>query len=148
MLAALLVLASLPATAALAASVSSTTILAAQRLRRPAVRACAADDELEQNFAAELARRRSGVSGPPSPDSRAPSSPDSEREPFTGIQEIVLDDQGRPQAVPRRPPPPPASTIAADIAELFRSPEFVLGTVLSVGSLVLILLISSADAGA
>ena len=59
-----------------------------------------------------------------------------------------IDEQGNAKAVEKRPPPPPGGGIAEDIGMLLRSPDFLFGTVLSVGSLVLLLLISAADEAA
>ena len=117
------------------------SLVAGTAARRGAVCACAEADDLEKSFAAELARRQqSEGAGSAAPDGAKPAP-----EPFTGIREIVIDEQGNAKAVEKRPPPPPGGGIAVDIGMLIRSPAFLFGTVLSVGSLVLLLLISAAD---
>ena len=117
------------------------------------VRACAdgvtrdSEDKLEQRFASELARRQAGGMTPVT-GGEPKTSLD---EPFRGIREVVLDPDGIPRAIPKREPPPPADTLednAASVRSLFSSPEFLFGTVLSLGSLILLLVIANADAGA
>ena len=117
------------------------SLVAGTAARRGPVCACAEADDLEKSFAAELARRQqSEGAGSAAPDGAKPAP-----EPFTGIREIVIDEQGNAKAVEKRPPPPPGGGIAVDIGMLIRSPAFLFGTVLSVGSLLLLLLISAAD---
>ena len=63
----------------------------------------------------------------------------------------MLDSDGTPKAIPKRAPPPPADTLednAASVRSLFSSPEFLLGTVISLGSVILLLAIANADAAA
>jgi hypothetical protein len=65
-------------------------------------------------------------------------------EAFSGIKEIVLDSDGKPLAIPRRPPPP-ASTQREEVAGLLDNPLFYFGVAISVGSLALLLAIAAAD---
>jgi hypothetical protein len=117
------------------------------------VRACADgvtrdnEDLLEQRFASELARRQAGGMNPVTGGEPKTGSD----EPFRGVREVVLDPDGIPRAIPKREPPPPADTLednAASVRNLFSSPEFLFGTVLSCGSLILLAVIANADAGA
>ena len=116
------------------------------------VRACADgvtrdnENKLEQRFASELARRQAGGMKPVAGGELTGSD-----EPFRGVREVVLDPDGTPRAIPKREPPPPADTLednSASVRSLFGSPEFLFGMVLSLGSLILLLVIANADAGA
>ena len=101
-------------------------------------------DPLAAAFAKEAAKRASSSSQPAS-SSGTPSAAD---EPFTGIKEIILDKNGSPTAIPRRPAPPPASTQADEVKDLLQSPSFLFGSLVSIASLVLLLAIAQADANA
>ena len=106
-----------------------------------------ADDDLAAEFAAEQRRRElrpTEAAIKEEPDEETPRSD----EPFTGIKEIVLGDDGRPRAIPRRPAPPPAATQQEEVAELLQSPLFFFGTAMSVGALGLLLAIAGADSAA
>jgi hypothetical protein len=94
-------------------------------------------DELASAFAAEALRRKSA------PSSAARSS---DGQPFaeTGIREIVLRD-GQPVAIPRRPPPP---TSGEQGGARLSTVGLAFGALLTLGTLALLLAISSADAGA
>lgn len=105
------------------------------------------EDKLERQFASELARRRSGGMKPVTGGELKTGSD----EPFRGVREVVLDPDGIPKAIPKRAPPPPADTLednAASVRSLFSSPGFLFGTVLSLGSVILLFVIANADAGA
>ena len=118
------------------------------QLRAHEVRACAEEDKLEQRFATELARRLAQKQASPEQQQQASPEHKAADVPFGGIREIVLDPDGVPRAIPKRPPPPPADTQGNVIASLLTAPEFVFGMVLTVGSLALLLVIANADAGA
>ena len=105
------------------------------------------EDKLEQRFASELARRQAGGMKPVAGGELKTGSD----EPFRGVREVVLDPDGTPRAIPKREPPPPADTLegnAASVRSLFGRPEFLFGTVLTFGSLILLAVIANADAGA
>ena len=91
-------------------------------------------DDLAKAFEAERRRREGAVT---------PSLPESEV--FGGIREIVLDDDGRPQAIPRRPAPAPDNFAAEGLASLPSNPQFLLGVLVFVGGLALLLAIGQAD---
>lgn len=96
--------------------------------------------DLASQFAKEAARRQQEQKTSPPPQDGA--------EPFSGIKEVILDSDGTPRAIPRRPAPPPASTQADEVKGLVQSPFFIFGSLLSVASLALLLLIAQADANA
>ena len=105
------------------------------------------EDNLERRFASELARRQAGGMKPVTGGELETGSD----EPFRGVREVVLDSDGTPKAIPKRAPPPPADTLednAASVRSLFSTPEFLLGTVISLGSVILLLAIANADAAA
>ena len=93
-------------------------------------------DDLAAAFAKEARQRQQAGTSSPAGD-----------EPFNGIKEIVLDSEGNPRAIPRRPAPPPASSDET-IRDLLRSPFFLFGSLVSAASLVLLLAIAQADANA
>ena len=72
----------------------------------------------------------------------------SKQEPFNGIREIVLDENGAPKAIPRRPAPPPGTSQSEEVRDLFGRPEFLAGVLVSFASLVLFLAIAAADSAA
>ena len=111
--------------------------------RRPRLSAPRMADDLAKEFAREASRRRDAASkGAAKPESSASEAP------YTGIREIVLDDAGKPKAIPRRPPPPPASTMGDEVRDLTTNPQFLFGVLISAGSLVLLLAIAGADQAA
>ena len=87
------------------------------------------DDGLAAEFAAEQRRRQT-------------AEPPNER---TEVREIVLDSDGRPRSIPRRPAPPPANFQADAIEDLVQNPQFFFGVFIALGSLVLLLAIAAAD---
>ena len=101
-------------------------------------------DPLASAFAKEAAKRAQQSSSAAQPSGGMPSP----NEPFSGIKEIVLDQNGSPMAIPRRPAPPPASTQADEVKDLLQSPSFLFGSLVSIASLVLLLAIAQADANA
>ena len=70
-------------------------------------------DELAAQFAAERTRRQQ-------PQQQPPKAADPGEEPFAGVREIVLDADGAPRAIPKRPPP----ATFAEQARLSLSPPF------------------------
>ena len=104
------------------------------------IRMCS-DDDVARSFAKEV-RRRQGDS-----DARQPMNEPAvtEQQPFDGVREIVLDREGNPMSIPKRPAPPPAST---DDVQAIVTSLFALGVLLSLGSAVLLFAIAVADAGA
>ena len=149
---ALLLFAAVPGCSALAMSHRHSRPRSATQ-RAHEARACADaaprdnEDELERRFASELARRQAGGMKPVTGGELETGSD----EPFRGVREVVLDSDGIPKAIPKRAPPPPADTLddnAASVRSLFSSPEFLFGSVLSLGSVILLLVIANADAGA
>jgi len=149
---ALLLFAAVPGCSALAMSHRHSRPRSATQ-RAHEARACADaaprdnEDELERRFASELARRQAGGMTPVTGGEPKTVS----YEPFRGVREVVLDSDGIPKAIPKRAPPPPADTLddnAASVRSLFSSPEFLFGSVLSLGSVILLLVIANADAGA
>ena len=97
------------------------------------------EDDVARSFAEEVRRREAGEARQPASEQPAP---------FDGIREIVLDKDGNPMSIPRRPAPPPATTIADDVQTILTSPLFALGVIFSLGSAALLFAISLADAGA
>ena len=107
-------------------------------------RACtimqAGNDDLAKEFAAELAnRRQSGFA-----EEAAPK--EGERS-FSGVREIILNEEGQPVSIPKRPPPA-ADTQSNAVGQLLSSPQFLFGALISIGSLVLLLMIAAADSAA
>ena len=102
--------------------------------------------ELASQFAAEIARRQHKVGDGASEEGSSNRGRADEN--TSGIREIVLDDNGEPTSIPRRPAPPPSSSNANELSELIRSPSFFFGFLLSVGSLILLLAIAGADSAA
>ena len=99
------------------------------------------DQLLASQFASEVLRRQQ--------EDEACNGGDGDgREPFAGIREIVLDGEGVPTAIPRRPAPPPSSSMEGELRQLILNPQFLLGSVFALGSLVLLLAIANADAAA
>ena len=132
-----------------AALLPTADALWAQRTLTPLRRRChasavmTADDgaSLAAQFAAERARRAANPQQ--QPDADAAATPKDE--PFSGIKEVVLDGEGRPQAIPKRPPPPPSTSQTDEIKMLVQNPLFAFGSLLSLGSAVLLLAIAAAD---
>ena len=107
----------------------------------------AENDELAKQFAEELAnRRRQDDDQGSSSDDAAPPPPTEE--PFTGIREVILNSEGQPVSIPRRPAPPPARTQRDETMDLVRSPGFIFGTLISLASFGLFLVIAAADSAA
>ena len=80
-----------------------------------------------------------------------PARPKEEktRPPFTGVKEVVLDGQGRPKEIEKRPPPPPRRRAGVEsVRGLPENPVFLIGCFLGLGVLALILAIASADQAA
>ena len=84
----------------------------------------------------------------PGSDGEGGGSRAGEGEPFSGIKEIVLDDAGRPMAIPRRPAPPPSTTVQGELNELVMNPLFLVGCAFVIGGLGLLIVIAQADAAA
>ena len=119
-------------------------VLVAHRVRssRCALAMSEQDDgeSLAEAFASERARRAAnGGEG----DKGEGSTP-SER-PFTGVQEVILDESGQPVAIPRRPPPPAQDSPRDSIMDLVQNPLFAFGVLVSIGSVALLLAIAAAD---
>ena len=104
-------------------------------------------DPLASAFAKEAAKRAQQQAVQPA-SSDTPTNGDAADQPFTGIKEVVLDQDGKAMAIPRRPAPPPSSTQADEVKDLLQSPSFLFGSLVSIASLVLLLAIAQADANA
>ncbi|KAL3916792.1 MAG: hypothetical protein SGPRY_006668 [Prymnesium sp.] len=121
----------------------------ALRSSRALARMCAGADGLESTgdslssrFAAEVARRQREQK---LNTQRVDSSLAAEQS-FSGVREIVVRE-GMPQAISKRPPPT-ASTMEDITWDMLISPNFLMGCVLSLGSVILLVAIASADWGA
>lgn len=101
------------------------------------------NDDLAAQFAAEAAKRKSQP-----PSESEPPSENGQPSTFSGIREIVLDENGDAQSIPRRPPPPPGMTQQDSVNDLLQSPSFLFGVLISVASLFVLLAIAGADAAA
>ena len=130
-----------PSTSVTTRSTSVTTSSPFQRRGRTLIKM--SEDDLASEFAAEQRRREQASENR---NDREPAEP--EPEPFSGIREIVLNEQGKPVSIPRRQPPPPSTSMSSTVGDLVRSPPFFLGVVASIGVLVLLLAISAADSDA
>ena len=108
----------------------------ATRVRSCGVSMLSDGESLAKEFAAEAQRRRQQAEG---------NGAAADNEPFRGIREIVLDETGAPQAIPRRAPPPPSTSMTDTLSELTARPEYVIGVVASIGVLVLLVAIGDAD---
>ena len=137
----LMALVALPAADALLLA-ARVRAMAPQSLRRSRLPALQADDgdSLAAKFMAEQRRRQEEGGNAQDEEEENPSEA-----PFTGIREIILDESGRPRAIPKRPPPPPATTQRGEIEDLLQNPLFALGVAASVGVGVLLLAIAAAD---
>lgn len=96
------------------------------------------DSELAAQFAAERTRRQQ-------PQQQPPKAADPGEEPFAGVREIVLDADGAPRAIPKRPPP---ATFAEQGGTRPSLVGLAFGTLIAVASVALLLAIAGADAGA
>lgn len=96
-------------------------------------------DDLAAEFAAEARARQAKA---------APEAAAGQEGPFSGIREIVLDEAGKPKAVPRRAPPPPGTTMREEVGGLAATPGFVFGSLLTIGAAGLLLAIAGADSAA
>ena len=119
------------ATIAAISSALRPTLLTSQRHRAVIM---SDNDDLASQFAAEQRRRQTEPPKPPEPP--------SER---TEVREIIIDADGKPQSIPKRPAPPPANFAADGAADLVQNPQFFFGVFIAMGSLVLLLAIAAAD---
>ncbi len=98
------------------------------------------DVDLARAFAAERRRRAEGASSPP-------PSPRREQG-FTGIREVVLNEQGRPVSISRRDPPRPGTSVRDELSDLTTQPAFLLGVLAAIGTIALLVTIAAADSAA
>ena len=112
-------------------------------------RARLAADDLAAQFAAESTRRAVAAANAEMASDvlrreaqRVGPEPNA---PFSGIKEIVLDDAGRPKAIPRRAPPPPGNSMGDEASELVKTPGFVFGSLAILGAGGLLLAIAASD---